>query len=125
MGLFKKKDRVIDLTKKYKQDQERAKRISASPTVSSNSGNSEASPFGGWFGIFGNADPSTTATPATNSESSSNGYVDFSSGDDDKKKKLAKRLMAMTDKLEDISNQIYHLQQRLEVIERKMDIGRY
>ena len=43
----------------------------------------------------------------------------------DKKKKLAKRLMDITDKLEDISNQIYHLQQRLEVIERKMDIGRY
>ena len=119
MGLFKKKDRVIDLTKKYKQDQERIKRITES------SENSEASPLGGGFGIFGNANPSSTVN--SNSDSPSSGYVDFSSGSegDDKKKKLAKRLMGMTDKLEDISNQIYHLQQRLEVVERKLNIGGY
>lgn len=119
MGLFRKKDRVLDLTKKYKQDQERAQRTSAS------SENSEASPLGGGFGIFGNADAGTTTS--SSSDSSSGGYVDFSSGSegDDKKKKLAKRLMDMTDKLEDVSNQIYHLQQRLEVLERKLNVGGY
>ena len=120
MGFFKKKDRVIDLTKKYKQDQERAERLSASSQKTSSS---EATPFGGGFGIFGNADPSSTAT--SSSDSSSSGYVDFSSGEDNPKKKLAKRLMDMTDRLEDISNQIYHLQQRLEVVEKKMNIGGY
>ena len=121
MRLFKRKDRVIDLTKKYKEDQERAKRISAS------SESSETSPLGGGFGIFGNANSSSTANSNSGSNSSSEGYVDFSSGSegDDRKKKLAKRLMDMTDKLEDISNQIYHLQQRIEVVERKMNVGGY
>jgi peptidoglycan hydrolase CwlO-like protein len=40
----------------------------------------------------------------------------------EKKKKLAKRLMDMTSKVEDLSNQIYHLQQRIEVLERKMGV---
>ena len=118
MGLFKKKDRVIDLTKRYKEDQERTQRISTQTE------SPEASPLGGGFGIFGGADPSTTVD--SNTGPSSEGYVDFSSGEDgDRKKKLAKRLMDMTDKLEDLSNQIYHLQQRLEVVERKMNLGGY
>ena len=115
MGLFRKKDRVLDLTKKYKEDLERAERISA------HSESSEASPSEGGFSIFGNANPSSTV----NSDSSSEGYVDFSAGEGDRNKKLAKRLMDMTDRLEDLSNQIYHLQQRLEVVERKLSVGRY
>jgi archaellum component FlaC len=38
---------------------------------------------------------------------------------EEKKKKLAKRIADMTAQLENISNQIYHLQQRVEVLERK------
>lgn len=49
---------------------------------------------------------------ASNSENS------FDSGDD-RKKKLAKRIYEMTDKIEDLSNQIYHLQQRIELLEKK------
>jgi hypothetical protein len=31
--------------------------------------------------------------------------------------------MDITEKMEDLGNQIYHLQQRLEVIERKVGVG--
>jgi predicted RNase H-like nuclease (RuvC/YqgF family) len=48
------------------------------------------------------------------------------SGDgDDKRKKLAKRLMEITEKLEDLSNQIYHLKQRVELLEQKMKVGKF
>jgi hypothetical protein len=33
--------------------------------------------------------------------------------------------MDMTAKIEDLSNQIYHLQQRIEVLEKKMDVNRF
>lgn|SRR3989344_1136776 len=49
---------------------------------------------------------------------------DFSDTDtaEERRKKLAKRIVDIMTKLEDISNQIYHIQQRLEVLERKADI---
>ena len=40
----------------------------------------------------------------------------------EKRIKLTKRLLDMTEKIEDLSNQIYHLNQRMEVIERKLKI---
>ena len=40
----------------------------------------------------------------------------------ERRKKLAKRIIDMTNKLEDLGNQVYHLQQRLEVIERKLNV---
>ena len=33
--------------------------------------------------------------------------------------------MDITNKLEDLSNQIYHLQQRVEVLEKKTNTGNY
>ncbi len=41
-----------------------------------------------------------------------------------KKRKLAKRFSDMTTKIEELSNQVYHLQQRIELLERKLDIKR-
>jgi len=38
---------------------------------------------------------------------------------EEKRKKLAKRLVDMTNKLEDLDNKIYHLQQRVDVLEKK------
>lgn len=43
---------------------------------------------------------------------------------EERRRRLAKRLSDMTDKLEDISTKIYHLQQRLEVLEKKANINR-
>ena len=42
---------------------------------------------------------------------------------EEKKKKLAKRIVDLTDEVENLSNQIYHLQQRIEVLERKLNVS--
>lgn len=73
----------------------------------------EASQDTGAFGFFS----------AMASSSQQNSEVDtFLS---DKKQKLAKRLMDITDRIENLSNQIYHLQQRVEVLEKKTRTGVY
>ena len=41
---------------------------------------------------------------------------------EEKRRKLAKRITSLTDKIDDLSNQIYHLQQRIELLERKLNI---
>ncbi len=43
---------------------------------------------------------------------------------EERKKRFMKRVMDMSDKLDELSTQIYHLQQRLEVLEKKTGIGR-
>jgi len=43
---------------------------------------------------------------------------------EEKKKRLAKRILDIVNRLDDLSNKIYHLQQRVELLERKADIGR-
>ena len=48
--------------------------------------------------------------------------MNASDSPEERRRKLAKRIIDMTTRLEDLSNQIYHVQQRLEVIERKMNI---
>ena len=102
--LFKKKTDVLDLTERYKKQQERlaAKKQEDSPAPST-----------GAIGIFGMPTPTPSTSP---------GYVDVSA-EEDRKKKLAKRLMDITDRLEEISNQIYHLQQRIELLEKKNNVG--
>ena len=108
MGWFKKRSDVLDLTEKYKKQQEKINTLKAEQKTTSSQTSTG-------IGIFGMAAP--TPTPSSNSD-----YVDVSSGED-KRKKLAKRLMAITDKLEEISNQIYHLQQRVELLEKKNNLG--
>ena len=110
-GFGKKKD-VLDLTERYRKQQEKLSAIKDDSESSANS-----SPVAGAFGIFGNSSGTSTST------SSNSGYVDVSSSVEEKRRKLAKRLMDITDKLEDLSNQIYHLQQRIEVLEKKSSSG--
>ena len=119
MGLFgfRKKDRVIDLTDNYKKQQEKEAQVKAEASEADSK-----SSQGNVFGIFDSGSSSNT-----DSTSSSEDYIDVSSssgGTDEKKRKLAKRIMEMTTKVEDLSNQIYHLQQRIELLERKLDIRR-
>ncbi len=100
----KKNDNVIDLTERYKKQQ--AAKV-AQDTIEIEKPAETSQPTG--FGIFGMS--STTTTSSTPSVESSD--------PDEKRRKLARRIMAMTDKIEDLSNQIYHLQQRIEVLEKK------
>jgi len=41
---------------------------------------------------------------------------------DEKRKRFTKRIADLTETIEDLSNQIYHLQQRVELLERKLNI---
>jgi len=100
---FGKKDRVLDLTERYRKQQEKVAKESTSQDDSAQNA----------FSFLGNL-------ASANSSQSEN--VDNS---EDKKKKLAKRLMDLTNKIEEMSNQIYHLQQRVELLEKKTKTGSY
>ena len=104
---FGKKDDVVDLSERYKKEQEKISQIK----VENKEQTTSATPFS----IFGGATPKP--------EAQSNDYIDVSENPDEKRKKLAKRLSDITTKLEDLSNQIYHLQQRIEVLEKKSGVG--
>ena len=110
MKFFKRRGRVLDLTKRYEKQQEQAEEMKQEMQ--------EESSDSGGLGFFGAIGQTVSSQP-----SEDEGYVDVSVGAEEKKRKLAKRLMEMTNKIEDLSNQIYHLQQRIEVLERKGGVG--
>lgn len=107
---------------------------STSPMQSSENSTSQTSsnPVADGLNFLGNiasASSSNSNTTSSNygsttsnySSSDNKEYVDMGSTINAEEKR--KRLMAITEKLEDISNQLYHLQQRVEVIEKKMAVG--
>lgn len=112
MAWFKKKDRVLDLTKRYKKQQE-----AGSQDTTETSSQETSSAFPSFLADM------ASASIGSSSDSETPEYVDVSAGPDGKKRKLAKRLMDMTTKIEDLSNQIYHLQQRIELLERKTGVN--
>lgn len=115
MKLFKrKKDGFVDLGEYHQKQDEKIADLKREFMGEKSEESSSPAPF---FGMFGGADPSSTTT-----ETSS-----FSSSDDsdDKKRRLAKRLADMTEKIEDLSNQVYHIQQRIEVLERKSGVNSF
>ena len=100
MGLFgKKKDNIVDLSERYKMQ------IAATPKQKTSSSNIEF-----------------LRDMASGSSNSSNKY-NSPEGGEEKKNKLAKRLLDMTNRMEDLSNQIYHLKQRIELLEKKMKVS--
>lgn len=125
MGFFSRRDRIVDLAEDYHYDRRKAKGIVKEDTSNTPaSSQTQESSAGGFFNFF-NSTPSTSSTPSssTSSESSSSLSSTESSGDtldaDEKRRRLAIRLKNMTDRIEDLSNQIYHLQQRIDLLERK------
>ena len=117
MKLFRKnkKENILDLSEKLRKQQEKINDIKQDlKETSTNSSDFVPFPF------FDNNSSSTAST-------TENPYGSYNNEEDplEKKKKLTKRLIDMTTKIEDLSNQIYHLQQRLEVVERKLDVNRF
>lgn len=116
MGLFsKKKPRVVDWTEKLNKQQEQTENLRSdiAPVSTSNEG---AAPF-----PFFAASNDSTSSPTSNSTYGSS-YGSSSSDEsslEERRRRLGKRLLDMTNKIEDLSNQIYKLQQRIEVLERK------
>ena len=111
LGIGKKK--VLDLTTgRYKGESSSLKFGQTKEDPAKKPETQESS--GGMFGFFGSTASSGSSSSAEKHESI---------GQDEKKRRLAKRLLDITTRLEDLSNQIYHLQQRVEVLERKSGVG--
>ena len=111
MKFFKKREsKFVDWTEKLRNQQEQVDQMrsemssesSASPTEETS-----ASPFPFFAGNTSSSYPSSTSSSSdeTNLE--------------ERRRRLGKRLLDMTNKIEDLINQIYRLQQRVEVLERK------
>lgn len=121
MGLFGRKKEVVDLGARYRRQQEQLKgmRIEAAAakpeTFSSAAENS--------FGFLGSMASAAGSSSSNMSASSSSDYLDVAGDVEEKRRRLTKRIMDMTEKIEELSNQIYHLQQRLEVLEKKSGVS--
>jgi len=121
MKFFRRKEKVLDLTKTYERDYERIKQRKERDNFNLNniSENSlekkEITPFLGFESLAQNQENSSGMNSSFNES--------FSSGDDDRKRKLAKRLADMTEKVEELSNEVYRLKQRIEVLEKKNNVN--
>jgi len=104
----KKKDKVVDWSGRYNS----ARRIPPKPSSS----RPETVGDLGFLGNMAESSVSTSDNVSWDNESPAQEYGD-------KKNKLAKRLFDMTEKMEDMSNQIYHLKQRIELLEKKLKIN--
>lgn len=133
MGFFSRKDRIVDLTEDYKYEKKHPKEDLKVPSPNDTSSQSQETSAGGFFNFFGSSNTSSTpSTPSSSSTYSSSGVSSSVVSDSDdaldageKRRRLAKRLKDMTDRLEEQSNQIYLLQQRIDLIEKKTKIGKY
>jgi len=124
MGFFgtksNKKD-VIDLTPRYRRQQERTEELKQEMAAKTTPVEEPKTfnPFPAFFGMG-------ASTPAVETKED-DGYVNAGSGltedAEERKKKFAKRLMDMSRRIEDLETKNYHLQQRIEVLERKNNSG--
>ena len=134
MGLFKRKKDIVDLgslhKKREKRKEELKENFNSNSEITSSSDNltSRNSNTSG-LGFLGNM-----ASASNNSDTQENlekGYRDLSQASTnnltsiERKRKLAKRLKQITENLETLSNQIYHLQQRMEVMEKKLNLNNF
>lgn len=118
MGLFKKKkDGYVDLSEKLRKQEEKLKVFRANNSIGESSEISESiheptvEPVnqGGFMGFFGGS--------TTKAEEPGESPVE------EKRKKLKLILNGLTDRLDEQDKEIYRLKQKLEVIERKQNVG--
>jgi len=106
MGLFgKKKEKIVDLSGRYKIQEKKAASKKA-----------ESSSELGFLGDMANG-TSSSSNISWDNDTPSKDYAQ------EKRQRLTKRLLEMTDRMEDLSNQVYHLKQRIEVLEKKLRIN--
>jgi len=106
MGLFgfgKKGKDVVDLGERFRKQKEKEEQIDSSTSASESS----------------SQDPIAFFDSSSDSSGGSSEVIDLSNSSGERRKKLAKRILEITTNLEDLSNQIYHLQQRIELLEKK------
>lgn len=99
MGLFEfgKKGKVVDLSKKY-HEEKAFNESKIKPSLN-----------------FGNAFLKNSAENSNPNEFTINGNESA----DERRKKLAKRIMDMSSKIDELSNQVFLLQQRIDVLEMR------
>jgi len=113
MAIFKKKGKVVDLSQKYHAQQEQLSDMRSEISEAKTEKVSTDYGGNGIFNMFGGVAPVMPQSSASDEEISP----------EEKKRRLSKRLLDMTNKIEDMGNQIYHLQQRIEALERKSGSG--
>ena len=114
MSLFRKREKTVDLTERYARQKDRMQNLKEGIRQNSGTENpSQSSP--GNFNFLANL--------ASSSQSSREYSPENEENPDERKRKLARRLMDLTEKIEELSTQIYHLQQRVELLERKNKTG--
>jgi predicted RNase H-like nuclease (RuvC/YqgF family) len=111
MKFWKKpnKEGYVDLTEKLHKQEQRAKNIadtiSEAPTQEEDQNSS-----GGFFGFFANNNSNSTQTTT-------------STDGEERRKRLAKRFLDLTNRIEEQEKEMYKLKQRIEVLERKQRVG--
>ena len=122
MGLFgKKKSRIVDWTEKLNKQQEQMDHMRSDVSPSSQSSvpsETSASPFPFFASPSSSDSSSSSSTTSTYGSSYSSSSSDETSLEE-RRRRLGKRLLDMTNRIEEQANQIYRLQQRIEVLERK------
>ncbi len=105
-GMGKKRD-VVDLGEFYRKHQDRVERMKEDVKESQTAPSPENASGLPMF----NFDQPRVETYSEN--------LQENHSPEERRKKLAKRLIDMTNKIDDLTSQVYHLQQRVEVLEKK------
>src|SRR3989338_1943240 len=116
---FGKKERVVDLSEKYRREQEE-KEINNSKTATKIAEQSPAvENTGGMFGIF-NSSLNQPVQSQTQFSASSK-ISETPESPEEKRRKLMGKFSEMSERLETLSTSLYHLSQRVELLERKIN----
>jgi len=114
MGLFgKKRNKVVDWSEGYRSSPVRR------PVKTSSSNNDNSSDLGFLGDLAGSNSGASSSSDVSWDNDSQATVGEYQ----DKKTKIAKRLLDMTNKIEELSNQIYHLKQRIELLEKKLRVN--
>jgi len=125
MGIFNRRDKVVDLSEDYHYERKKLRDSLKITSPSNPPVQSQESSVGGFFNFFGGSSPSASSEAQSPQKSDTTVNANTSLAPDEKRRRLAKRLKDMTDRIEELSNQIYLLQQRIEVLESKANINKY
>ena len=109
-GFGKKEEDIVDLSAKYKRQQERAQQQASVQ---------QQRPHTYFESLVENAKKQNIEKQAVQINSPPENTSEEA---EEKKQKLGRRLVEIEIKLDNISNQIYHLQQRVELLEKKTGV---
>ena len=108
---FGKKERVVDLSEKYRRQQEEKilnqSRAKVSPI--------EQKPMSIFSSV--NLSPQNSTSPASNEIPSQE------ENPEEKRRKFMQKFSEMSERLETLSTSLYHLSQRVELLEKKFNVG--